>query len=60
MKLRRGDRRYGSSLWRSLLGWLLRERRDGWDRRTRVTEKEAGLAQQDREVVYTAGRSRKE
>jgi hypothetical protein len=59
MKLRRGDRRYGSSLWREVLKWLL-ERRSGWDRRARVAEKEAGLAQQDHEVVCTVERSRKE
>jgi hypothetical protein len=32
---RRLDRRFGASvLWR-LLGWLTREKRDGWDRRAR-------------------------
>jgi hypothetical protein len=41
MKLRRGDRRCDSSLWRRLLGWILRERRDGWDRRTRAAKKES-------------------
>jgi hypothetical protein len=33
---RRLDRRRGRSMFRRLLGWLLRERRDGFDRRARA------------------------
>lgn len=35
MNARQGDRRYQASIWRRLLGWILPERRDGWEQRAR-------------------------